>query len=232
MFLQSFRLVCVWLSVEAEEIAYASCRAWRMTSYLTHEWLVHLITTFNNNISLYFGYNYVHASCSFCNRCKQLQNLLETKESWQPVQSFILAGFILSLPRSDPCGSEHLIHTEKWVRLRRSTPCATILIIWQLFPVYSQHFDLNLVCDRDCSPVKVQLTTQNFMLPSVWSFANTYSVRSYGPRLTISCAHALFHLWYGPRVCIKLLSLITFFRCLGVFSMISSSCSKFQIIAK
>ena len=31
-------------------------------------------------------------------------------------------------------------------RLRPSTPCATVLIIWQLFPTYAIRFDVNLAC--------------------------------------------------------------------------------------
>ena len=38
----------------------------------------------------------------------------------KPGQSFILAGFILSLPRPDPCGSEHLFHRERPVATQHS----------------------------------------------------------------------------------------------------------------
>jgi len=41
-------------------------------------------------------------------------------------------------------------------RLRRSSPCTTVLNIWQLFPTYTQHFKLNLVYDKDYPPVKGQ----------------------------------------------------------------------------
>jgi len=42
-----------------------------------------------------------------------LWSLQDAKGLWQPRQSSILAGFILSLPRPDLCGSEQPIHRER-----------------------------------------------------------------------------------------------------------------------
>ena len=47
------------------------------------------------------------------NTANNLQSLLDAKRLWQPRQSFILTGFILSLPRPDPCVSEQPIHRER-----------------------------------------------------------------------------------------------------------------------
>ena len=47
------------------------------------------------------------------NTANNLYSLLDAKGLWQPRQSFILAGFILSLPRPDPFGSEQPIHRER-----------------------------------------------------------------------------------------------------------------------
>jgi len=49
------------------------------------------------------------------NTANNLQSLLDAKGLWQPGQSFILAGFILSLPRPGHCGSEQPIHRERQV---------------------------------------------------------------------------------------------------------------------
>ena len=59
-------------------------------------------------------------SSLFYNRSKHLQSLPDAQGLWQPEQSFILAGFILSLPRSDPCGSEQPIHRERPVATQHS----------------------------------------------------------------------------------------------------------------
>jgi len=59
-------------------------------------------------------------SSSSYNRCKHLQSLLDAKRLWQPGQSFIVAGFILSLPLPDPYGSEHLIHLQGLVATQHS----------------------------------------------------------------------------------------------------------------
>ena len=46
--------------------------------------------------------------------CKQLVELARCEKGlWQPGQSFILAGFILSLPRPGPWGSEQPIHRQR-----------------------------------------------------------------------------------------------------------------------
>jgi len=47
------------------------------------------------------------------NTANNLLSLLDAKALWQPGQSFILAGFILSLPGPDPCGSEQPIQRER-----------------------------------------------------------------------------------------------------------------------
>ena len=45
--------------------------------------------------------------------CKHLLNVLDAKGLWQPGQSFISAGFKLSLPRPDPCESQHLSQRQR-----------------------------------------------------------------------------------------------------------------------
>ena len=70
------------------------------------------------------------------NPCKHWYCLLDAKMLWQPGQSFILTGFVFSLP------CQILADLSTWSKerdqLRSSTPCATVLIIWQLFPTHMQ----------------------------------------------------------------------------------------------
>jgi len=60
---------------------------------------------------------------------------------------------MLSLPCLDPCRSEHLIHQERPVVTQHSLRNC---IDHRAALFQTQHFDLNLVYDRDYSPVKGQ----------------------------------------------------------------------------
>jgi len=70
------------------------------------------------------------------NPCKHWYCLLDAKMLWQPGQSFILTGFVFSLP------CQILADLSTWSKerdqLRSSTPCATVLIIRQLLPTHMQ----------------------------------------------------------------------------------------------
>jgi len=48
------------------------------------------------------------------------QSLLDAKGLLKSGQSFVLPVFILSLPRPDPCESEHLTHRERLVATQHS----------------------------------------------------------------------------------------------------------------
>ena len=66
---------------------------------------------------------------------KPLRTIMELAKLWQPRQNVILAVFMLSLPRPDPCESGHLRLT--WPtdieRDQAVPPYTTVLIIWQPF---------------------------------------------------------------------------------------------------
>jgi len=87
---------------------------------------------------------------SLYRRCKQLQGFLDAEVLWQPGQSFILAGFILSLPRPVPCGSERLIHRERPAATQHSLHnYVGHLAALPTHTQHCEHFDINLVCDGD-----------------------------------------------------------------------------------
>jgi len=67
--------------------------------------------------------------------------------------SFILAGFLLSLLRPDPWGSEHLIHRERPVATQHSLRnCVDHLAALS----HAYDFDVNLACYTPYPPVKGQ----------------------------------------------------------------------------
>jgi len=109
-------------------------------------------------------------SSSFYNRYNNSRACQIRKGLWQTGQSFILAGFILSLPRPDPCGFEHLIHRER--------PVATHQPLRNCFDhlaPFSHLYDLdgNLACYRPYSPVKGERRNNLpfFRCPSVFAIA-------------------------------------------------------------
>jgi len=102
-----------------------------------------------------------------------LQTFVElAKRLWKPGQSFILAGFILSLPRPDPCGSEHLFHRERPVATQHSLRNCVDHLAALSHTGYPIRCKFGLLCTLiDQSRGKDSITLRFFRCPGVFAIA-------------------------------------------------------------
>jgi len=111
-------------------------------------------------------------SSLFYNSCKHLQSLPVAKGLWQPGQSFILAGFILFLPRPDPCGSEHLFHRERPLATQHSLRNSVDNLVAVSHTGDTNGYKFGLLCTFvDQSKGKNSITFRLFWCPGVFAIA-------------------------------------------------------------